>query len=69
MKKIGIFADNYKLPMFKRELDAGGFKYNVTNGVAESSIQVHVAADQFEQATKDIGRICAKVELHFKIGN
>jgi uncharacterized protein with WD repeat len=71
MKKIGLVADNYKVQMFEETLKKEGFKnFMIAPFSSESKIiQVLVPDETFEAATLKIGKICKRIELHFKRSN
>lgn len=65
--KVGIVADDYKLPMFERELTAAGFVYNKSPFTNETTtLQVECSPEQVEQ----IRLLCVRVtaEAHKKHG-
>jgi len=49
MKTAGIVLDDWKLPIFKRCLDKGGFKYLEFNGPTKNCITLKV---EFENITE-----------------
>lgn len=65
-KTVGIGADNYKLDMFKKELDKAKFKYDITPFTADTSV---IKVYTLEYRVNDIQAICRKVELHFNHSN
>ena len=58
MKKIGIVADNYKLPTFRRELTAAGFQFE-EKSFTQSTTALFVTTDRVEE----LGALCKKVQV------
>lgn len=72
MRKIGVAVDDYKLDKFKEELVERGFpNFEVFAGVTKDTklIRVEVEDKDFGTATTAIGRLCRKMEYHFKRSN
>ena len=68
MKKTGIVCDNYKIKKFREDLKAAGFeKINEFSFTEDTSVLTLEVED--EAQVKEVGKICALVELHFKQGN
>ena len=64
--KIGIVADNYKLPMFKKHLNKTGFTYKITPLIKNTStITVMVPPGKI----KEVETICKQVEVDATRGN
>lgn len=42
MKTVGIAIDNWKLPIFKKHLDAGGFQYTEHPGLTADAMILKV---------------------------
>lgn len=60
MKTAGIIIDAYKLPVFKRVLDASGYKYTEHKGPSSDTLilkveyaWVHALKPVIEQANKE----------------
>jgi hypothetical protein len=45
MKKVGVVLDEYKLPVFKRILDAAGYSYTEQKGPVKKTILLQVQCD------------------------
>ena len=45
MKTIGIAIDNWKLPIFKRHLDAAGYTYTEHPGLTDDAMILKVKAN------------------------
>lgn len=43
MKKAGVLIDSYKLPVFKRHLDADGYSYTEQPGMTSGTILLTVS--------------------------
>lgn len=70
MKKIGITVDNYKIKKFVQELDAKGYKYETVQLLkTTSAFIIEVEDDKFQEETIKIGRLCRKMDYHFKRSN
>lgn len=51
MKKAGIVLDKWKLPIFKKTLDAEGYKYKQYPGPFHDSITLQVETDDIAKLT------------------
>ena len=60
--KTGIVIDDFKLGMFKEELDAGGFEYEVEK-LTEHTTAIKVEVTQGQ--VQPVYDICTKVQTHF----
>ena len=45
MKKVGVVIDSWKLPIFKRQLDAAGFSYTEHPGITADTLLLKVKTD------------------------
>ncbi len=49
MKKAGIMIDSWKLPIFKKHLDAAGFEYTECNGLTKDTLLLSVMFDDLDK--------------------
>ena len=66
-QKVGIVANDFKLNMFKKELEAKGFT-DYTIEPFKNAISV-IKVNVEDSKVKEVENICTKVEIHFKRGN
>lgn len=67
MKKAAIVVDNYKLPIFRRNLDEAGYTHRVETPFIEDTTTINVFFEpaQFE----DLQKVVKKSELDAKRSN
>jgi hypothetical protein len=49
MKTAGVFVDDWKLPVFKRHLDAAGYSYDVRPGVTPDTRNIMVKFEWMQE--------------------
>lgn len=64
--KIGIVADNYKLPTFEKALEKAGFKYTKTPFVKKTTT-IHVETDQ--SRFDELHQLVKKAQIDSKNSN
>jgi len=67
MKKAGIVVDNWKLPIFRKNLDDAGYTHRVETPFIQdtTTINVFFEPEQFE----DLQKVVTKSELDAKRSN
>lgn len=68
MKTVGVAIDNWKLPIFKRHLDAGGFQYTEHPGLNKDAMVLKVMTEtisKLQPVIEAAQKECAKCrKLH-----
>lgn len=63
----GVVLDSWKLPTFKKHLDAGGFKYTQHPGIAKDTVTLRVQCESaaiVAPVIKSANDECAKKRAH-----
>ena len=65
MKKAGVVFDDYKLPIFKKGLDALGYKYSEHEGPVKGCILLKIETDDllmFKIIVEDLAKEANKLK-------